>query len=106
MMACLNTKVRLAGKNRMAVSERPIMYLCNHRSWADFFVDVYLLGGKAMIMSRCPLPLHVSAVQAMPALPRSRRLPLQAPPHSSSILLPGVLGWLSSLPSRSSWPRW
>ncbi|GFR47784.1 hypothetical protein Agub_g9553, partial [Astrephomene gubernaculifera] len=28
------------------------LYLCNHRSWADFFIDAYLTEGRAALMSR------------------------------------------------------
>ncbi|GLC40248.1 hypothetical protein PLESTB_001309300 [Pleodorina starrii] len=28
------------------------LYLCNHRSWADFFIDTYLTEGRAALMSR------------------------------------------------------
>lgn len=28
------------------------LYLCNHRAWSDFFVDVYLTEGRAFMMSR------------------------------------------------------
>ena len=52
MMDCLFAKVHVVGKQRILLSDRPVMYLANHRSWADFFVDVYILGGRAMIMSR------------------------------------------------------
>ncbi|PNW70905.1 hypothetical protein CHLRE_17g738350v5 [Chlamydomonas reinhardtii] len=30
----------------------PCLYLCNHRSWADFFIDAYLTEGRAALMSR------------------------------------------------------
>jgi hypothetical protein len=29
------------------------MFLANHRSWADFFIDAYLAGGRAQVLSRC-----------------------------------------------------
>jgi len=43
--------------------ERDVMYLCNHRAWADFFVDVYATEGRAFTMSRmlvaCAFPLFM-----------------------------------------------
>lgn len=30
----------------------PVLYLANHRSWADFFLDAYLTGGRAQMLSR------------------------------------------------------
>jgi len=31
---------------------RPVIYLANHRSWADFFLDAYLTAGRAQMLSR------------------------------------------------------
>jgi len=30
----------------------PVLYLANHRSWADFFLDAYLTAGRAQMLSR------------------------------------------------------
>jgi 1-acyl-sn-glycerol-3-phosphate acyltransferase len=30
----------------------PVIYLANHRSWADFFLDAYLTAGRAQMLSR------------------------------------------------------
>lgn len=32
--------------------KKPVAYLCNHRSWADFFIDIYLTQGNASLLSR------------------------------------------------------
>lgn len=37
----------------------PVIYFCNHRSWADFFLDSALLGGcsyLARYMVACAVP--------------------------------------------------
>jgi 1-acyl-sn-glycerol-3-phosphate acyltransferase len=53
MITVTRTQIKLAGPTRAAEPcKQPIMYLANHRSWADFFVDLYLLGGRGVIMSR------------------------------------------------------
>lgn len=53
MVTLMRTRVKLAGSQKVAASDaQPMMYLANHRSWADFFLDVYILGGRALIMSR------------------------------------------------------
>jgi len=42
------------------------MYLCNHRSWADFFLDVYLTEGNSALMSRMMVavafPIFITSV--------------------------------------------
>jgi len=66
MTRFFGVKIRILGKQRALVGQRPVMYLSNHRSWADFFIDVYLLAGQAMIMSRRAVffafPIFMSAV--------------------------------------------
>mmetsp|Transcript_16008 Transcript_16008/g.41568 ORF Transcript_16008/g.41568 Transcript_16008/m.41568 type:complete len:330 (+) Transcript_16008:24-1013(+) len=53
MLHFMHTRVKIAGTQRIASSDgKPMMYLANHRSWADFFIDVYILGGRTLIMSR------------------------------------------------------
>ena len=43
------------------------VYLCNHRAWADFFVDMYLTEGRAFILSRY-LVVYVFPLFAVPAM--------------------------------------
>ncbi|KAG2489453.1 hypothetical protein HYH03_012089 [Edaphochlamys debaryana] len=42
------------------------LYLCNHRSWADFFIDIYITEGRGAMMSRWLVffvfPIFCSAV--------------------------------------------
>eukprot|EP00199_Chlamydomonas_sp_CCMP681_P002788 CAMPEP_0119108824 /NCGR_PEP_ID=MMETSP1180-20130426/15677_1 /TAXON_ID=3052 ORGANISM="Chlamydomonas cf sp, Strain CCMP681" /NCGR_SAMPLE_ID=MMETSP1180 /ASSEMBLY_ACC=CAM_ASM_000741 /LENGTH=309 /DNA_ID=CAMNT_0007094481 /DNA_START=65 /DNA_END=994 /DNA_ORIENTATION=- len=53
------------GKNSL-YKAGPVLFLCNHRSWADFFVDTYLTEGTASLMSRWLVfwvfPFFISAV--------------------------------------------
>jgi 1-acyl-sn-glycerol-3-phosphate acyltransferase len=46
------------------------MYLCNHRSWADFFIDVFLTQGLAAPMSRALVfyifPFFMTSVWILP----------------------------------------
>eukprot|EP01013_Petalomonas_cantuscygni_P022482 TRINITY_DN4330_c0_g1_i1.p1 TRINITY_DN4330_c0_g1~~TRINITY_DN4330_c0_g1_i1.p1 ORF type:complete len:281 (+),score=24.04 TRINITY_DN4330_c0_g1_i1:107-949(+) len=36
----------------VSLIEGPCIYLMNHRSWADFFLDAYIVGGHASYLSR------------------------------------------------------
>lgn len=47
----LGTKFASAQLSRRLLddSTRPVMFLCNHRSWGDFFVDSALLGGTSFM---------------------------------------------------------
>lgn len=59
-------RVRKYGKNEV-YRDGPCMFLSNHRSWADFFVDAYLTEGRGQLMSR----MAVAAVFPMFMLPVS-----------------------------------
>eukprot|EP00775_Hariotina_reticulata_P006311 gene6311-6546_t len=48
-MFCI--RIRKYGSNNV-YREGPCMYLSNHRSWTDFFVDAYLTEGRGQLMSR------------------------------------------------------
>lgn len=47
----LGVVYRKVGSNSLHKKERCV-YMCNHRSWADFFVDTYLTEGGAAPMAR------------------------------------------------------
>lgn len=51
MMQFMGVRIRHLGTRSLYKKERCV-YLCNHRSWADFFVDVHLTQGLAAPMSR------------------------------------------------------
>jgi hypothetical protein len=36
----------------MPCSDRKLVYLANHRGWADFFVDMFVTGARAVPLSR------------------------------------------------------
>ncbi|PRW58126.1 EF hand [Chlorella sorokiniana] len=38
--------------DRMPCSDRKLVYLANHRGWADFFVDMFVTGARAVPLSR------------------------------------------------------
>jgi 1-acyl-sn-glycerol-3-phosphate acyltransferase len=44
--------MRLVGERLLYRTEEPIIYLHNHRSWADFFLDMYVTEGRAAPLSR------------------------------------------------------
>jgi 1-acyl-sn-glycerol-3-phosphate acyltransferase len=44
--------IRLVGERTIHRTEEPMIYLHNHRSWADFFLDVYVTEGRAAPLSR------------------------------------------------------
>ena len=52
-----------------AISHAPPPMQCNHRSWADFFLDIYLTEGLAAPMSRAMVffafPVFVTSVIAL-----------------------------------------
>mmetsp|Transcript_5135 Transcript_5135/g.9340 ORF Transcript_5135/g.9340 Transcript_5135/m.9340 type:complete len:336 (-) Transcript_5135:291-1298(-) len=78
MITVTRTQIKLAGPTRAAEpGKQPIMYLANHRSWADFFVDLYLLGGRGVIMSRMAVffafPLFMAPVIVLKAILLFRR---------------------------------
>jgi 1-acyl-sn-glycerol-3-phosphate acyltransferase len=45
-------KLKKVGPTELYRSEDPVIYLHNHRSWADFFLDLYVTEGKAGFLSR------------------------------------------------------
>jgi len=51
LVAFFNVKIYRFGKQSLYKGDACI-YLCNHRSWADFFIDCYLTEGRAALMSR------------------------------------------------------
>ena len=53
--------------NRGLHKDGRCVYLCNHRAWADFFIDVYLTEGRAFILSRY-LVVYVFPLFALPAM--------------------------------------
>jgi len=53
MTKLFRIKVKKYGSNNVRKDAgRHILYLCNHRSWTDFFLDAYLTEGNAALMSR------------------------------------------------------
>jgi len=52
MMAVTGTTVARVGPRGLDKSRRQMMYLCNHRCWGDFFVDMFLTEGDAQFLSR------------------------------------------------------
>lgn len=82
------------------------LYLCNHRSWADFFIDAYLTEGRASMMSRWMVffafPVFMCSSVAVRAIVLFKRgavgnktrfnawldAKLAATPHSSLLLYP------------------
>jgi 1-acyl-sn-glycerol-3-phosphate acyltransferase len=63
VMGCTLTLVG----NRTLHKDGRCVYLCNHRAWADFFVDMYLTEGRAFILSRY-LVVYVFPLFAVPAM--------------------------------------
>lgn len=61
MKALYKFKVLKVGKGELYKGKT--LYLCNHRSWADFMVDQYVTGGRSLFMSRwavaCVFPLFM-----------------------------------------------
>ncbi|CAG9465508.1 unnamed protein product [Pedinophyceae sp. YPF-701] len=51
MRAFLGVRFKLVGQRRLHKGER-MVYLANHRSWADFFLDVWTTEARCSIMSR------------------------------------------------------
>jgi 1-acyl-sn-glycerol-3-phosphate acyltransferase len=45
-------KVYKVGSRGLYKGQRPVVYLCNHRSWADFFIDKYLTEAEGAPLSR------------------------------------------------------
>jgi 1-acyl-sn-glycerol-3-phosphate acyltransferase len=45
-------RIYKVGNESVYTSDTPILYLCNHRSWADFFLDVYITEAEASPLSR------------------------------------------------------
>lgn len=68
MMWFYRVRVVKYGKNDIHRAGR-CLYLANHRSWADFFMDAYLCEGRAALMSRLAVfwafPAFMSAVMSM-----------------------------------------
>jgi len=65
MLGYFGVKVKKQG-NQPLYKKGPVLYLCNHRSWADFFTDVYLTEGNSALMSRWMVyfvfPIFMTAV--------------------------------------------
>eukprot|EP00882_Tetradesmus_deserticola_P034919 GHRQ01040269.1.p1 GENE.GHRQ01040269.1~~GHRQ01040269.1.p1 ORF type:complete len:129 (+),score=10.95 GHRQ01040269.1:369-755(+) len=57
LVRAFGIRVRKCGKQELYRGDA-CMYLSNHRSWADFFVDCYLTEGRGQLMSRCAAPLQ------------------------------------------------
>eukprot|EP00878_Enallax_costatus_P004214 GHUV01004444.1.p1 GENE.GHUV01004444.1~~GHUV01004444.1.p1 ORF type:complete len:357 (+),score=80.43 GHUV01004444.1:59-1129(+) len=51
LVCILRVKFRKLGKSSV-YRGGPCMYLSNHRSWADFYIDAYLTEGRGQMMSR------------------------------------------------------
>ena len=48
-----NARFKVApGSATLAREKRRTVWLCNHRAWSDFFLDIYLTEGRAFTMSR------------------------------------------------------
>jgi len=62
----MGVRLKLVG-TRGLYKEGRCVYLCNHRAWADFFLDVYLTEGRAFILSRY-LVVYVFPLFALPAI--------------------------------------
>jgi 1-acyl-sn-glycerol-3-phosphate acyltransferase len=45
-------KFKKVGNGELFRSQEPVTYLHNHRSWADFFLDLYVTEGRAAYLSR------------------------------------------------------
>ncbi|KAI8462892.1 MAG: hypothetical protein J3K34DRAFT_527421 [Monoraphidium minutum] len=52
LCGALRIKFRKRGEGQLYAGPGPALWLSNHRSWADFFVDAYLAGGRAQMLSR------------------------------------------------------
>lgn len=52
MLAFFRASVHRVGDTELYRTSQPIMYLANHRSWADFFLDVYTTEGRSALLSR------------------------------------------------------
>lgn len=52
LVRVLGIRFRRRGEGRLYDGPGPVLFLANHRSWADFFVDAYLAGGRAQMLSR------------------------------------------------------
>lgn len=52
LVDCMRIKFRKVGTGELYSGPGPCMFLGNHRSWADFFLDCYLSGGRAQMLSR------------------------------------------------------
>ncbi|KAF5838861.1 hypothetical protein DUNSADRAFT_2030 [Dunaliella salina] len=53
MTKLFRIKIKKYGPNGLRKDTgRHILYLCNHRSWTDFFLDAYLTEGNGSLMSR------------------------------------------------------
>jgi 1-acyl-sn-glycerol-3-phosphate acyltransferase len=42
-------RAKLSEEMAISSSERRVIYLCNHRSWADFFMDQAICGGASYL---------------------------------------------------------
>ncbi|GBF93205.1 phospholipid glycerol acyltransferase [Raphidocelis subcapitata] len=69
LVTALGIKFRKRGSGELYSGQAPCIYLANHRSWADFFVDAYLAGGRAQMLSRMAVlyafPMFMAPVIAM-----------------------------------------
>lgn len=52
LAAALGIRFKRRGPGRLYDGPGPVLFLANHRSWADFFVDAYIAGGRAQMLSR------------------------------------------------------
>ena len=62
----MGVQLKLVG-NRGLHKDGKCVYLCNHRAWADFFIDMYLTEGRGFILSRY-LVVYVFPLFAVPAM--------------------------------------
>lgn len=57
-------------KKSEKIEKGPILYFCNHRSWADFFLDSALVGGasylsRLLVACACPMPALIGYLSAV-----------------------------------------
>lgn len=54
---------------KLVYDQDKVIFLCNHRSWADFFMDVYMTEGRGMMLSRLAVlyvfPMFMVAVRSI-----------------------------------------
>lgn len=57
-------------KKSETIEKGPIIYFCNHRSWADFFLDSALVGGASYlaryaVIVAVPMPSLIGFLSAV-----------------------------------------